>query len=121
MGFYERQRDGVAKKLIAKYGQAMTLRVITPGAYDPDTRLTADPVTTDYPIKGIAEEYKLSEVDGTVIQNGDKKILISASGLAVRPLPEHIVIMSGEVWQVINCTPLAPGGVAVTYSLQLRS
>jgi len=119
MGFYERQAIK-ANKLISRRGLAMTLRVITKGAYDASTRLFGADIVTDYPCNGVIEEYSERDIDGTVIKQGDKKIILAAYGLPVQPEAKNLIIMGEEIWLVQKNKPLAPGGIAVIHTVQVR-
>jgi len=120
MGFYERQAVR-AKRLIARRGLAMTLKVTTKGTYDPNTRLFGADTVTDHPCVGIVEDYNLKDIDGTVIKHGDKKITIAASDLTVTPLAENLLVIGTETWQVVRNKPLAPAGIPVIHTVQVRT
>lgn len=120
MGFYEKMRDGSAKKLITKYGAAMTLRRTSGGTYNPNAGSISGATTTDYPCRGVIQEYRAGEIDGMSVLFGDKKILVSASGLAIVPESEDLLIIGSNTYSVINNSPLSPGGVDVIYTVQVR-
>lgn len=66
----------------------------------------------------ILSEFTNDEIDGTTIFATDKKVLVSATGMA--PMPGDGLTISGVRHQVINSKPLAPAGVAVLYEVQAR-
>lgn len=120
MAFYEKMRDGSAKKLITKYGSAMTLRRVTSDTYNPSTGMTAAGTSTDYACRGLTQDYTMREIDGTNIRFGDKKVLVSASGLAILPISGDILVSGSNSYSVISVNALAPGEVAVLYTVQAR-
>lgn len=64
-------------------------------------------------------EYKASEIDGTVIQRGDTKILTDAT-IAVVPEPGDSVVVDDVTYAVIDAEVVRPAGVPVLYIVQGR-
>ena len=92
--FYTGLRSTAATMLGGK-GRAMTLHKRTPGAYDPATAAAA--VTeVEHSCTGAEFDFPALLIDGTMIQRGDKKVLLSALGLTVTeakdPKVEGVVI-----------------------------
>ncbi len=110
-----------AQGLLADKGQACTLGVVANGAYNPATA-TSTPTTTSYPVTAAVFAYGAKDIDGTLIRQGDKKVLMSAYGLAVTPLPSHTFTdAAAVVYTVIEAKPTAPGGTVVLWTLQVRA
>lgn len=107
-----------ALRLLTKYGQAVTLSHSTPGTYDPATGSVSTVVTTQ---TGVAAElsYSAFELTNTLIQRGDKKLLLAASGITT-PVVDDTVTVGTVVYTIKNVNTLAPAGVAVTHELQAR-
>jgi hypothetical protein len=59
-------------------------------------------------------------VDGTTILSGDRKLLISAERFEAFPKTTDKLIADGVEYNIINVSPLAPGGVSILYTLQIR-
>jgi hypothetical protein len=85
--------------------------------WDPGSGTTTT-VNTNVTI--VVSEYAVSEIDGTTIQAGDRKVLMTAIA-GVEPKPSDVLTISGTAYTVINAMPLAPAGVAVMYEVQARS
>lgn len=85
-------------------------------AWDPGSG-TETTVNTDVTI--VVSEYALSEIDGTTIQAGDRKVLMTATA-GVEPRPSDVLTISGKAYTVINAMPLAPAGIVVMYEVQAR-
>jgi len=79
---------------------------------------TSTTVTTNVTI--VVSEYALSEIDGTTIQAGDRKVLMTAMA-GVEPKPSDTLTISGKAYNVVNAMPLAPAGIAVMYEVQARA
>lgn len=99
--------QATAQRLIAKYGQAGTVKRITP----PDPVYGGDPVETAYPATLVPMAYEARYVDGTVIQTGDMQIYISAVGLPIEPAPGDVVTANGSDYAIINGDPNKYDGV----------
>lgn len=68
----------------------------------------------------VVDTYEKSEIDGTTIQAGDRKVLMTAIA-GVEPKPSDVLTISGTAYTVINVWPLAPAGVTVMYEVQARA
>jgi hypothetical protein len=78
-------------------------------------------VPVAHPVTVVYDEWRLSEIDGTLIRVGDLKILVASSGLTITPTPNDVFRdATGAEKSIINVEPLQPGGVAVMYVIQAR-
>ncbi len=104
--------------MIKKYGYTLSLVRPAGAGIDPKTgdRL-ADASPQIFTVTGIDQQYKQSEIDGTVIQTGDKKILLTAE-----TAPEQGDHLTDGVdrWNIITITPVKPAREVLLYSLQVR-
>lgn len=110
-----------ALRLLAQFGQTVTLSRIVPGTYDPaagettpDTpqAQTATAALLDYNLIASGQQF----ADGSMIRIGDKRLLIAAEGLAWAPDEMTTVTDNGgTVWQLEKLTALAPAGIPVLY------
>jgi hypothetical protein len=121
--FYERI-SATALNLIASFGQTITLRDTVPGEYDPVTGGSTQETTVDQPAQAILQDYALqhagmSYAEGTVIRQGDKKILVAAQGLTP-PQLTTTVIADGATWTIVNIKEINPAGTPLVYELQGR-
>lgn len=115
----------LAKRLIAKNGQDVTLRSFTATA-------PADPAKPWKPggntpvnatVKAVFLDYEQKYVDGTVIQMGDQKVYMPSydtSNNLIAPEREGQVLRGAEVWKIVNIKPLNPNGQAIMFELQVR-
>lgn len=131
---YAKKAQAVAAKF-AKQGQASVLRRVVYGDYDPD--LGGKPVLSDTlaPCFVMSFDYDLkdsgqSNLPGSLIQAGDKQILLPAYGLPFAPEQEDLIVVGGKVaagavvggvtWVVKNVKSVAPVGLAVLHELNGR-
>jgi len=109
-----------AKKLIKKFGVPVTFVIGGGGAgINPVTGqpVEAGPgeVVTAY---GVITQYKLNDIDGTLIKQGDHLLLCEA----LNPIPDtaQTATIAGVDWQVVGVSPVAPGGTPIIYKVQMR-
>ena len=121
--FYE-EMAGVALELISEFGQTITMRDTVPGEYDPVTGAQTPDVEVDQPAQAILQDYALQQAgmsyaEGTVIKQGDKKILVAAQGLTP-PTLTTTVIADGATWTIVNVKEINPAGTPLVFELQGR-
>lgn len=105
-----------ASRIIARFGQAGTLRQIVnsgpewaPVQTEVDTAITVAVV-----------EYAQEVRDGTLIQSGDLRALVSVEGLSVTPTTADKLIVGGVEHVIARIAPLAPDGVVRFFDMQVR-
>lgn len=121
--FYDRMA-ATALRLIEQFGQPITLRDTVPGDYDPVTGAQTSDVEVTQPAQAILQDYALQQsgmsyADGTVIKQGDKKILVAAQGLTPPTLTMK-VLADGTTWTIVNIKEINPAGTPLVYELQGR-
>ena len=121
--FYDRMA-ATALRLIEQFGQEITLRDTVPGEYDPVTGSQTPDVEVDQPAQAILQDYALQQsgmtyAEGTVIKQGDKKILVAAQGLTP-PTLTTTVLADGATWTIVNIKEINPAGTPLVYEIQGR-
>ncbi len=118
--FYD-NLQATADALLADKGQTCTLGVVTSGAYDPATGAST-PSTASETVTAAVFDFPLRMIDGSLIRQGDKKVLMSAYGLTATPKPaDTFTDAAGSVYTIVNAKATAPGGTVVLWTLQVRS
>jgi hypothetical protein len=122
MAFYE-EMAVTALELITEFGQAVTLRDIVKGAYNPGTGGSPPDTVTERIAQGILADYTGREFqDNSLIQQGDKKLKIAAAGLASPPSLQSKVVIQGKTWSIVPpLKEINPAGTPLLYELQVRS
>ncbi|EMY1531105.1 hypothetical protein AAEU76_004896 [Salmonella enterica subsp. enterica serovar Wedding] len=104
--------------LIKKYGYSLSLVRPAKSGIDPATgdRMAGEDSLL-YSVTGIDQQYRQSEIDGTLIKTGDKKILLTAE-----TAPEQGDYLTDGLsrWNIITITPVKPANDVLLYSLQVR-
>jgi len=114
--FYDEMAE-LAEELLDEFGQPVTL-VMAGQEAGFDQYGNAVGATPDITVSGLgcSLDYKIGEIDGTVIQNGDAKMLYKGE----TPEIDMTVTLEGVKWRIVALNPLNPAGILVMYSLQLR-
>lgn len=117
MSIYSRAKDSANNALI-KYGQAITLSHKSSGAYDPATgSATVTPANTAG--VGAIFDYGNQSIDGTLIKQGDKQLILSAYGITTIGAGDTVTI--GSITYVItHIKEINPAGTVVLYEANLR-
>ena len=122
--FYDRMA-ATALRLIAQYGQTATLTDGVAGEYDPITGVgtggttltqTGQLILLDY----TAQEAGIINAAGSLVQQGDKKIMLAAKGLEWPPTMTTTVLADGLTWTIINIKSTNPAGTPLVYELHGR-
>lgn len=117
-----------ADKSLRDAGFLVTLRRTESDPYDPVTGAESQTVT-EYSAWGVKFDYRnlsgrQSMPSGSVIQPGDKQLLLSAlqdNGLPLPALMPTDQIIAGDVlYAIVNPGAIAPTDTVILYDLQLR-
>lgn len=112
-----------ADQSLRRKGGIVVLRQVVTGEYDPGLG-TSPTITTDYEGTGVKIAYEAENIDGTLIQAGDQKLLLSPlqrNGLPMpAPTTADLVLFGGASYTVKSVGTTAPVDVAVLHTLQLR-
>lgn len=121
-----------AQRLIANFGMAGTIRrTITTGG-DPWTPGSGTTTVTNAACRVVTDSYKVHERDGTLIQTGDRKLLVSTEGIVLPAYPDQpktanvpdvadTIIVNDEAMAIVNVEPLVPGDTVLMWTIQARA
>jgi hypothetical protein len=118
MTFNYQAMQGRAAKLIAKFGQSISLAQDTLPSYD---SVTGSVTKTSKTYSGIGVILPYGDgvnVDtGGLVQRGDALIYTSISQ---EPKPKDKITIKNVVWSIIHVKSIEPAGVNVIYEIQVR-
>ena len=125
--FYDRMA-ATALRLIERFGQTATLSDTPepdPDDYDPVTGMGAAIMPVTQPGQVILLDYTMQEAGiinaaGSLVQQGDKKIMLAAKGLAWAPTMTTTILADGLTWTIINIKTTNPAGTPLLYELHGR-
>ena len=117
------QRDVVA--LLRDHGYDLTFRRINNGGtYDPATGTITGGSNSDETIRAIFLNYNANDVDGTLVQRGDRKAVIAATynGTAITKTPQinDELRDEGDAVRVVSVQTIKSGASILAYICQAR-
>jgi hypothetical protein len=101
-------------------GCPVTLFVTVTGELDEVTGQYPEAFSVTYPGAAILKSYSIKEIDGSVIQQGDRKIMAAFNDSTVVPATIHNLDVLGVLYAIQNVNPVDPAGVAILYEIQAR-
>jgi hypothetical protein len=122
--FYDRMA-ATALRLIERFGLTATLSEVTLGEYDPVTGVGSEPASISQTGQAILLDYTAQEAGvinaaGSLVQQGDKKIMLAAKGLEWPPTMTTTILADGQTWTIVNVKSTNPAGTPLVYELHGR-
>jgi len=108
-----------AASLIARKGQDVTLGKRTASTYNTATGVATN-TTANHSFKGLVLEYDNRERDGTVIQAGDRKVVLAGKGATVTPEAGDTITVGAVVFRVVNVQVVSEVTKALVFTCQVR-
>ncbi|MGQ7956512.1 hypothetical protein ACUTAF_02125 [Pseudomonas sp. SP16.1] len=123
---YDRAKAQAARMLAPRSaggkGLELTLRRTVVGEYDPDTG--SSETITDYIGSGLRENYRMEDIDGSLVKAGDVRFMVSPVLLNGDDMPEpktlDKVLFDGETYTVQRCDPGDYAGLSCFFYVQAR-
>ena len=106
-----------ATRLITANGKPVTLRNYAAATYDHVTMTYVPGAATDVSANAVEQEYSLKEIEGTLIQQGDRKFLLASP---TAPTLTMKIVVSGEEMSIVHISPVQPGTVTLCYTVWAR-
>lgn len=108
----------VATQLLTDKGQQITITRNVVSSLDPVTGIATPGTAVTITGYGAAFDYNKSEIDGTLIRNGDIRLIFQATSTA--PEVDDIATVDSIDYRVMAVNKSAPAGTVLKYELQLR-
>ena len=111
----------IARKIVSKFGKAVTLKRQAAGAYNTTTGAATLTVTSES-ISGVISIAARDERNGAV-RAGDYKILVAATDAALTAAPTtgDRVDIDGSEYQIVDVEEMWSGGEIAAYHVAARS
>lgn len=113
---YTRVR-ATAERLLARFGQAVTL-IKQGAAVGPEWNPTPGP-GTEHIITAVDENSMRRDLSGTLIGEGVHALIVSTSA-GVEPSQADSIRMGGREYEIVEVKPLAPGGVVLLWECTIQ-
>lgn len=110
------------QRLINLFGEPLLLLKKTFGAYNPATGITESTSTTINVI-GYQASFDLSDIDGSSVIRGDRKIILShrdTSGNLIDPDVDDEIDGLGDKVSIVSVSKIMSGSTPLTYICQVR-
>ena len=120
MSLFYSEAAQTVDEMLAEFGQIIRLNRTDTGAYNPETGTVEPGVTLTFIGLGVVVGYQIEQIDGTLIQQGDRRMYL-APNIATTPQPGDLIILADETTvSVVISKPLAPDGTLVMLDVQCR-
>ena len=108
-----------ATTLLTKFGEAVTLTYETNEVRNPATGEITTPATENEASGfGYPSRYQNAEVDGTVVQRSDTRLILNK--VTQKPEQGWRAQVQGKTLRVMDVQPITKSGADVVYICQLR-
>ena len=109
-----------ASRLLTRYGETVTVATPASGGFNPITGAPEPSVPgSTYTGKGYPGRYQKSEINGTIIQSGDVRLVLEL--IEQRPQVGWSVTVDGVTYRIMDVNPIRKTGADVIYICQLRA
>lgn len=119
MGFNYASKATLADNKLDYFGQSVLITNKVKGVYDPATGTVPQTITTQNGIAAIFDRGS-KEIDGTIIEKGDKKMLLSAVDITKPQINDTVLVGSVSYTIKEPLIEINPAGTVVMYKLNLR-
>lgn len=118
-GFDYGRAQATAARLVLKFGADAILRKKAVPLAGDDPWAPSQGAGVDTPITVVLANYNDIERAGTLIQQGDRKVIFGA-GLSVIPIEGDQIVIGSRAFTIVALTTAEPGAVAIVYIAQVR-
>ena len=119
MAFNYTSKAKLADNKLAYFGQPVTITNKVTGVYDPNTGTSSQTISTQNGI-GVIRDRGSKEIDGTIIEMGDKMLLLSAVDITKPQINDTVLVGSISYTIKEPLIEINPAGTVVMYKLNLR-
>ena len=110
--------QSTATSMLVKFGVAATFSRTSGSTFNPGAGGYTGGSSVTVTGKAVRTDYRLSEIDGEVIQRGDFKLLFGAAAGA--PEIGDAVAFNGVTYRCMGVDPASPADVVVMYVVRCR-
>jgi hypothetical protein len=92
--------------------------ILTPASSPANPWDTPPGAPTETELPAMVQDYPQSMIDGTLIQQNDRRVMLAATEL--KPDTADKLQIGSVVYRILNVREVGPSGVALYYELQAR-
>lgn len=100
---------------IANFGRDCVLKRVTESTYNFATGANSGGSVVSETIKAVVTDFEDKEIDGNLVQRGDKLYTIGAQGITAPSLNDMI-----DDFKILNINTIKTGDTALLYKCQVR-
>lgn len=125
---YARSR-ATAARLIARFGQAGSIRRTIVAGGNPADPSSGSETVTEAACTLVVTDYSLRERESTLIGASDKRVLVAVpvvlpaypddNASEDRPTPRDRIVIGSAVHEIVRVDPLSPAGLVVLWECQV--
>lgn len=103
------------ESIINRLGRDITHRTVTKSgmSFDPTSNIV------DVTIRGVVFDYSTDEIDGSIIQQGDKEFVISTNAVTLKK--SALLVDNGVVYTILSFEEVQPGSAKLMYIVHGRA
>ena len=92
------------------------------GAYNPATgQIEGGGSPQAFTCRVVFDEFSEAQIDGTLVQAGDRKAIVARETLGTEPVPQSDTLTEdGRTWQIMRVIGYSSGAQEAAYTLHLR-
>lgn len=110
----------LAQTLVGTFGRPATIQRKGASLYDTSTGRALND-ESDVECSVVFENFAAGLIDGTIVQQGDVKGIVSGLEVGYKPNPARDTLTEGgRVWKIVGVTGYSSGASEAAYSLHLR-
>lgn len=116
----------LASELIDEYGTDITIKLWMPVTDPSNPWVEQPPAEVSYPdLRGLFTNFKIEQIDGTLIQEQDRLVLVAGQDLEVVDFQKRLrgtvtLDATGQAWQIRGINVVAPDEFDVLYKIHVR-
>lgn len=108
---------GLAMKSMDSIRKTATFQRKSSGSYDPVSGSVTSVVEESSEVRVVFHDYRDREVDGNIVQPGDRKVILERNQVSQRPQLVDELVVGAETWKIINVVGDEEGPI---YHLHVR-
>lgn len=121
MGTLDGAMGKLAQTMVQKFGRPATISRKGEGFRDSTLGKTTHAETSSISCHVVLNEFNVREIDGTLVQHGDRKGIVSRLAVGYEPtINRDTLTEGGREWKILRLIGYSSGEQEAAYELHLR-